>query len=239
MSDRLKGKRLSLPQAGGRPLGGVAFSRAGATVFATDIGGKGARRAQEQEGIASRRARRAQHRRCYRNRKRTGPVDILLNAAGFVHRHRARLLRRGLGFSFDLNVKSMRTVRAPSCRACWNAAAARSSISPRPPACSGAAPNRPTSMARPRPRCGADGRSRPTSSPGHPLQLHLQAPSRRPRCWTAPPPPGRRAAKCSSAGSRWDGSAPPTIAALAVYLASDESAFTTGIAHLIDGGWTL
>jgi 2-keto-3-deoxy-L-fuconate dehydrogenase len=29
------------------------------------------------------------------------------------------------------------------------------------------------------------------------------------------------------------------IAALAVYLASDESAFTTGATHLIDGGFTL
>lgn len=29
------------------------------------------------------------------------------------------------------------------------------------------------------------------------------------------------------------------IAALAIYLASDESAFTTGTAQLIDGGWTL
>ena len=29
------------------------------------------------------------------------------------------------------------------------------------------------------------------------------------------------------------------IASLAVYLASDESAFTTGVAHVIDGGWTL
>jgi 2-keto-3-deoxy-L-fuconate dehydrogenase len=29
------------------------------------------------------------------------------------------------------------------------------------------------------------------------------------------------------------------IAALAVYLASDESSFTTGVAHIIDGGWTL
>ena len=29
------------------------------------------------------------------------------------------------------------------------------------------------------------------------------------------------------------------IASLALYLASDESAFTTGVAHVIDGGWTL
>jgi 2-keto-3-deoxy-L-fuconate dehydrogenase len=28
------------------------------------------------------------------------------------------------------------------------------------------------------------------------------------------------------------------IAALALYLASDESSFTTGHAHLIDGGWS-
>lgn len=31
---------------------------------------------------------------------------------------------------------------------------------------------------------------------------------------------------------------PAEIAALAVYLASDESAFTTGAVHVIDGGWT-
>jgi len=32
--------------------------------------------------------------------------------------------------------------------------------------------------------------------------------------------------------------APSEIADLALYLASDESAFTTGAIHVIDGGWS-
>jgi 2-keto-3-deoxy-L-fuconate dehydrogenase len=32
---------------------------------------------------------------------------------------------------------------------------------------------------------------------------------------------------------------PEEVAALAVYLASDESAFTTGTTHVIDGGWSV
>jgi 2-keto-3-deoxy-L-fuconate dehydrogenase len=32
---------------------------------------------------------------------------------------------------------------------------------------------------------------------------------------------------------------PEEIAALAVYLASDQAAFTTGQIHIVDGGWSL
>jgi 2-keto-3-deoxy-L-fuconate dehydrogenase len=32
---------------------------------------------------------------------------------------------------------------------------------------------------------------------------------------------------------------PEEIAALAVYLASDEAGFTSGQTHIIDGGWVL
>ena len=53
---------------------------------------------------------------------------------------------------------------------------------------------------------------------------------------------GRRGYEHIKAGLKKGGRSENTaeeIAALALYLASDESAFTTGVAHIIDGGWTL
>ena len=115
MSDRLKGKRAFVTAAAagiGRACA-IAFAREGATVIATDIDEKGLA-TLAQEGIAE------TTRLDVRNTadvnafaKRVGKIDVLLNAAGFVH-HGTILdcSEEDWDFSFDLNVKSMhRTIQ--------------------------------------------------------------------------------------------------------------------------------
>src|SRR6187399_330222 len=116
MADRLKGKRAVVTAAAagiGRACA-IAFAREGATVIATDINEKGIA-ALAQQGITE------ATRLDVRNTadvdafaKRVGKIDVLLNAAGFVH-HGTILdcSEEDWDFSFDLNVKSMhRTIRA-------------------------------------------------------------------------------------------------------------------------------
>src|SRR4030095_10045161 len=116
MSDRLKGKRAVVTAADaciGRACA-IAFAREGATVIATDIDEKGLA-ALAKEGVAE------TTRLDVRSTadvdafaKRVGKIDVLLNAAGFVH-HGTILdcSEQDWDFSFDLNVKSMhRTIRA-------------------------------------------------------------------------------------------------------------------------------
>jgi 2-keto-3-deoxy-L-fuconate dehydrogenase len=116
MSDRLKGKRAFVTAAAvgiGRACA-VAFAREGATVFATDID-EAKLGALKSEGIAEvARLDARDSAAVAAMAKRAGKTDILLNAAGFVH-HGTVLdcSDEDWDFSFDLNVKSMhRTIRA-------------------------------------------------------------------------------------------------------------------------------
>src|SRR5258708_12597903 len=116
MSDRLKGKRAFVTAAAvgiGRACA-VAFAREGATVFATDID-ETKLGALKSEGIAEIAKLDARDSAAVAAMaKRVGKIDILLNAAGFVH-HGTILdcSDEDFDFSFDLNVKSMhRTIKA-------------------------------------------------------------------------------------------------------------------------------
>src|SRR3954447_9434961 len=116
MGDRLKGKRAFVT-AGGAGIGrasAIAFAREGATVFATDIDDKGLA-TLAKEGVAEvARLDVRDSAAVAAIAKRVGNVDILLNAAGFVHHGTVlECSDEDWDFSFDLNVKSMhRTLRA-------------------------------------------------------------------------------------------------------------------------------
>jgi 2-dehydro-3-deoxy-L-fuconate 4-dehydrogenase len=116
MANRLKGK-LAFCTASAAGIGratAIAFAREGAKVIASDVNEAGMAGLQE-EGIAE----------CLRldardtaaieaAAKRLGSVDVLFNAAGFVH-HGSVLeaTDQEWDFAFDLNVKSMhRTIKA-------------------------------------------------------------------------------------------------------------------------------
>src|SRR6202048_2316616 len=116
MSDRLKGKRAFVTAAAvgiGRARA-LAFAREGATVFATDIDEKSLALLVEDGVSEVARLDVRDSAAVAAMAKRAGKVDILLNAAGFVHHGTAlECSDEDWDFSFDLNVKSMhRTIRA-------------------------------------------------------------------------------------------------------------------------------
>src|SRR6202021_909072 len=116
MSDRLKGKRAFVPAAAagiGR-ASAIAFAREGATVFATDIDEK-ALALLAKDGVSEvARLDVRDSAAVAAMAKKVGTIDILLNAAGFVHHGTAlECSDDEWDFSFDLNVKSMhRTIKA-------------------------------------------------------------------------------------------------------------------------------
>lgn len=244
MSNRLKGKRafVTAAAAGIGRASAIAFAREGAHVIATDVDEKGLA-TLATEGV------RETVKLDVRDTaavdamaKHVGKVDILLNAAGFVH-HGTVLdcSEADWDFSFDLNVKSMhRTIRAflPAMLesgggSIVNIASAAGVFK--------AAPNRYVYSAT-KAAVAALTRAVAIDFIGKGIRCNAICPGT-----IETPSMLGRAAALGSGGREMFVSRQPMgrlgtaeeIALLAVYLASDESAFTTGVAHVIDGGWTL
>src|SRR3989454_7132392 len=244
MSDRLKGKRAFVTAAAvgiGRACA-LAFAREGATVFATDID-EAKLEALKGEGIAEVAKLDVRDSAAVAAiAKRAGPTDILLNAAGFVH-HGTVLdcSDQDFDFSFDLNVKSMhRTIRAflPAMLEAGQRTIVNNSS---PAGVVKAAPNRYVYGAT-KAAVAALTKSVAVDFITKGIRCNcicpgtIETPSMLQRAEAAGP--GGREMFVSRQPMGRLGTA-EEIAALAVYLASDESAFTTGVAHVIDGGWTL
>jgi 2-keto-3-deoxy-L-fuconate dehydrogenase len=244
MSDRLKGKRAFVT-AGAVGIGracALAFAREGATVIATDIDEKGLALLAKDGVSEVARLDVRDTAAVTAMAKRIGKIDILLNAAGFVHHGTVlECSDDDFDFSFDLNVKSMhRTIRAflpdmleAGRGSIVNIASAAGVFK--------AAPNRYVYGAT-KAAVAALTRSVATDFITKGVRCNCICPGT-----IETPSMLNRAAAAGPGGREMFVSRQPMgrlgtadeIASLAVYLASDESSFTTGVAHVIDGGWTL
>jgi 2-keto-3-deoxy-L-fuconate dehydrogenase len=244
MSDRLKGKRafVTAAAAGIGRASAIAFAREGASVFATDVDEKGLA-ALAKDGVKEVARLDARDTSTVAAiARRAGPVDILLNAAGFVH-HGTVLdcSDEDWDFSFDLNVKSMhRTIRAFLPGMLERGHGSIVNIS----SAAGvfkAAPNRYVYGAT-KAAVAALTRAVAADFITKGIRCNCICPGT-----IETPSMLNRAAAAGPGGLEMFVARQPMgrlgtaeeIALLALYLASDESAFTTGVAHIIDGGWTL
>jgi 2-keto-3-deoxy-L-fuconate dehydrogenase len=244
MPDRLKGKRAFVT-AGAVGIGracAIAFAREGATVIATDIDEKNLALLSKDGVSEVARLDVRDSAAVEAMAKRIGNVDILLNAAGFVH-HGTVLdcSDADWDFSFDINVKSMhRTLRAflpgmldAGKGSIINIASAAGVFK--------AAPNRYVYGAT---KAAVAGLTRAVAADF--ITKGIRCNCICPGTIETPSMLGRAAALGAGGRDMFVSRQPmgrlgtaDEIASLAVYLASDESAFTTGVAHIIDGGWTL
>jgi 2-keto-3-deoxy-L-fuconate dehydrogenase len=247
MNGRLAGK-IAVVTAAGQGIGratAVAFADEGAMVWATDLNESlVAELSRERPTIRSRKLDVRDSEDVEKFATELGAIDILFNCAGYVHH--GTILDCGekdWDFSFDLNVKSMyRTCRAflPAMLKAGkgsiiNMASAASSIK--------AAPNRfvygstkaavigltkaiAADFIRSGIRCNAICPGT-VQSPSLDQRIAAQGDVEKVRSeFVARQPMGRIGR-------------PDEIASLAVYLASEESSYTTGQIHIIDGGFSL
>lgn len=247
MSGRLKGK-VALVTAAAQGIGratAIAFADEGALVWATDINETSlAALRSDRSSIRTRKLDVREPLEVDHIAAEVGSLDVLFNCAGFVH-HGTILdcAEKDWDFSFDLNVKSMyRTCRAflPAMLKAGkgsiiNMSSAASSIK--------AAPNRFVYGSTKAAVIGLT-KAIATDFIGQGIRCNaicpgtVQSPSLEQRIaaqgdvekvyaqFVARQPMGRLGR-------------PEEIAALAVYLASDESTFTTGQVHIIDGGFSI
>jgi 2-keto-3-deoxy-L-fuconate dehydrogenase len=247
MSQRLKGKTALLTAAGqgiGRATA-EAFMREGARVIATDIN---LALLNDLAGCATRQLDVTDAAAITALAAETSRVDILFNCAGFVDS--GTILDcddKAYDFSFDLNVRAMyRMMRAflpgmveAGGGSIINMASVASSIK--------GAPNRFIYGAT---KAAVIGMTKAVAADF--VSKNIRCNAICPGTVESPSLRMRIAAQAAASGQEADAveaafiarqpigrlGRPAEIAALAVYLASDESNFTTGTAQIIDGGWS-
>jgi len=247
MSGRLAGKKALITAAGqgiGRATA-IAFANEGATVWATDINDAAlSALAAKRADISTRRLDVRDILEVEALASELGAIDVLFNCAGFVH-HGTILdcTEKDWDFSFDLNVKSMyRTCHAflPAMlqaggASIINMSSAVSSVKGAPnrfvygatkAAVVGFTKGIAADFVRRGIRCNAICAGT-VQTPSLDERIAARGDVEKARAdFISRQPMGRLGT-------------PEEIAALALYLASDESSFTTGQIHIIDGGWTI
>jgi 2-keto-3-deoxy-L-fuconate dehydrogenase len=250
-SGRLAGKTAFCTASGagiGRAVA-IAFAREGAKVIASDIN-MGALKDLRDEGIAETHLLDVRHTPSVeKTAKAVGPIDILFNAAGFVHAGTVlECTDAEWDMGFDLNVRSMhRTIRAflPGMLAkgkgsIVNIASGAGSIR--------GIPNRYIYGAT---KAAVIGLTKAVAADY--IRQGVRANAICPGTIQSPSLNDRIAAQAEALKKTEDEvrqmfidrqpmgrlGTPEEVAAIAVYLASDESAFTTGQNFLVDGGFAL
>jgi NAD(P)-dependent dehydrogenase (short-subunit alcohol dehydrogenase family) len=243
---RLKGK-ICVVTAAGQGIGAAtarAFAREGATVWATDLDESKLQALTAMEGINIRRLDVLDKSAIGGLSKETGEIDALFNCAGFVH-HGSVLDATDAQWdlAFNLNVRSMfwtiqaflpgmlkkgagSIVNMSSAASSVKGAALRFAYGTTKAAVIGLTKSIAVDFVRQGVRCNA-------ICPGT-----VQTPSLDERIAGLGGGTDARQFFLQRQPTGRFGSA-EEIAALAVYLASDESAFTTGTVNVIDGGWSV
>jgi 2-keto-3-deoxy-L-fuconate dehydrogenase len=250
MSQRLSRKRAFVTAAGqgiGRAVA-AAFVREGATVVATDINAALLETLRSEVGCEVRVVDATSAESIRDAAAAVGAVDVLFNGAGFVHAGTVlEATEEEWSFAFDLNVRSQfRTIKAflPGMLSrgggsIINVASVAGSIK--------GAPNR---FIYGTTKAAVIGLTKAVAADFITKGIRCNAIC--PGTVESPSLRDRIAAQAKAGGQTTDAveqafiarqpmgrlGRVSEIAALAVYLASDESSFTTGTAQVIDGGWS-